>query len=142
AGLFEVVESATASDFPSARTGYRACRIGLYSARQGAGPILTPFHGVPFHVVQSPWIGQLLPDRVRRETTVQNVPRVIRQVCVSGIIAVAEARRSASARGALPLRLRWEPIMAVSRNAPCREFPLRQLRAVIGRVGPAHAGNR
>src|SRR5580765_6171883 len=69
-GLFGVVEGAAAHDFPSARTGSGSCRIGLNSARQGAEPILTPFHDVPFHVVQTPWIGKLLPDRVRRETAI------------------------------------------------------------------------
>ena len=70
-GLSGIVESATAHDFPSARTESRAGRIDLNSARKGAGPILTPFHDLPFHVVQSPGIRKFLPDGVRHETTVQ-----------------------------------------------------------------------
>ena len=67
---------------------------------------------------------------------------MIRQAGVSGIISVAEARRGAGARGAFPLRLRRETIMAAGRNAPGREFLLRQLRAIIRCIRPAHAGNR
>ena len=61
---------------------------------------------------------------------------------VSGIIAVAEARRSAGARGAFPLRLGRETVLAAGGNAFRREFFLRQLRAIGRRIGPAHAGDR
>ena len=120
-GLFGVVEGAAAHDFPSTRTGSRSCRIGLNSARQEAEPILTPFHDVPFHVVQTPWIGKLLPDKVRRETAVRGVPRVIRQACVVRIVSVAEPRRRAGTRGAFPFSLRGKTILAAGGNAPRRD---------------------
>ena len=66
AGLSEVIERATASDFSSACNGSRACRIGLNSASLVAVPILAPFPNVTCHVVQSPGIGKLLADGVNR----------------------------------------------------------------------------
>ena len=53
--------------------GGRTCRIGLNSARLDAVPILTPFPDIPFHVVQSPGIGKLLPDRVNGQTGMPEV---------------------------------------------------------------------
>ena len=79
---------------------------------------------------------------MRREAAVRSVPSVTPQAGVGRIVSVTEPRRRAGARGAFPLRLRRESIMAASRNAPCREFLLRQLRAIVRCIRPANAGNR
>src|SRR5438046_9730012 len=116
----EVVVSAAAHYFQSKWIGSGSGRIGLNSARQGAKPILAPFPDVSFHVVQSPWIGELLPDGVHREAGVVRVPCVIRQAGVARILSVTEPRRSAGARGAFPLRPRWQTILAAGGNTARR----------------------
>src|SRR6185369_18055440 len=51
-------------------------------------------------------------------------------------------RRSSGPRRAFPLSLGRETVLAASGNVSCREFPLRKLPAIIGRVLPAYAGGR
>ncbi len=79
---------------------------------------------------------------MHREAGVVRVPCVIRQAGVARIVSVTEPRRSAGARGAFPLSLRWQTILAAGGNTARRQFALGELRAVIGRIRPAHAGNR
>lgn len=68
-------------------------RIGYDSAGVWTIPILTPFQDIPLHVVQSPRIRRLLPDRMRPKAAVERIPGVVGQVREIGIIAVAEACR-------------------------------------------------
>src|SRR5262245_15117360 len=136
------VESASAHDFPSDRVGISARWIDHGPARQGTEPILTPLEDIAHHVVQSPRIGKFPPNRVNGETVVHGLPRVILQAGIIGIIPVTEPRGSAGARGAFPLSLCRKTVLAAGGNASRREFPLGPLRAVVGRLGPAHAGNR
>src|SRR5439155_26016690 len=138
-----VVVSAPADDFQSAGIGRRAGWIGLNSARLVAVPILAPLPDIPIQVIQSPRIGQLLPDRMNCYIEKRQVqePRVIRQAGVVRVVSITEPRRGAGARGAFPLSLGRQTILAASGDAPRCQFVLRQPPAVIGRVGPAYAGN-
>ena len=85
--------------------------IGDGAARVVAIPILTPFPDIAFHVIQSPGVGQLQTDRVRRDAIVRAEPRIIAQVGEIGIDAVIKSVRVARARGTFPLGFGRQPIM-------------------------------
>src|SRR5262249_23756669 len=124
--------------------GSRPGRISLNSTHLVAVPILTPLPDVPIHVVQSPRIGQLLPDRMNSKIENREIqePRVIRQAAVTRIVSITKPRRSAGACGAFPRGLGGEAVLAAGGDAPRRDFLLRKLSAVVRRVGPSDAGNR
>ena len=87
------VPGATSDDLDTLWVRGRTLRIGYDSAWVWTVPILTPFQDIPLHIVQSPRIRRLLPDRMRPKAAVERIPGVVGQVREIGIIAVAEPCR-------------------------------------------------
>ena len=75
------------------------------------------------------------------ETAVDEVPRVVGQAGVVGIVSVAEARGSAGAGSAFPLGLGGQAVLAAGKDAARGKFARGEERAIIGGGGPAHIGN-
>ena len=61
---FAEVVTAPANDFPSDWIGSGPLWINRRPTGQRTEPILAPLPDIPFDVVQSPWIGKLLPNGV------------------------------------------------------------------------------
>ena len=79
---------------------------------------------------------------MHHEIRVWGVPRVIRQAGRIQVVAVTESCRGSGAGRVFPLCFGRKPIRGACGNSSRCEFLLRQLRAVISCVHPAHTRNR
>src|SRR5437016_4055804 len=82
-------------------------------------PIAAPFPNVPVHVVQSPWIGTLLANWMRRAFAVFQCPGVL--IRFGGCVAEAEKISRSCSTGIFPLRFGRKPV-GVARRKPPRHF--------------------
>src|SRR5690348_1378608 len=124
------------------RTRVGPLRVEDPAAGIEAIPILAPLLQAAVHVVETPGIGQLLPDRVGSATAIDVIPGIVGQIGIAGIIGVAEAGRGAGAAGILPFGFGGQPIYSVRRNVTGGALLLRKLGAITRGLKPRCAVHR